>query len=79
MTLEAHITTEADQPWLWVTAPTPAGTRCIVFDAPLNLSTKQSTKAEIDFAHLRSGIGRPDLYDAIRQYRRGEKASHAAA
>ena len=80
MTLEAHITTERhNQPWLWITAPNTAGTRSVIFDAPLNLSTKSTTKAEIDFAHERSGIPRPDLYDAIRTYRRGEKVSRNAA
>lgn len=79
MTLQAHITTEAGQPWLWITQPGQAtGERWCVFDAPLDLRTKQTTKAEIDFAHERSGIPRPDLYDAIRAYNHQQRTGQAA-
>lgn len=79
MPLEAHITVEGTQPWLYITQPGAAqGERFCVFDAPLDLRTKRAIKAEIEWAHERSGMSRPDLYDVFRSYqqsvKRGEEA-----
>jgi hypothetical protein len=70
MSLTAHITVEDDQPWLYITAPNPVagGEPLCIFDAPLNLKDKHTTKLEIDFAHDQTGMPRPDLYDTFRAY-----------
>lgn len=78
MSLTAIIRDEAGQPWLYITAPGPAGgDPFCVFDAPVDLRTKATIKSEIDWAHERSGMPRPDLYDTFRAYnhqRRGAAA-----
>ena len=73
MSLTAYIRDEAGQPWLYITAPGTVGAEPFcVFDAPVDLRTKATIKAEIDWAHERSGMPRPDLYDVFRAYRRNE-------
>lgn len=75
MSLTAHIQNQNGQPWLYITSHSTRGTPLCVFDAPLDLSNKKVAKAEIDFAHERSGMSRPDLYDAIRAYNRSIRAA----
>jgi hypothetical protein len=81
MTLTAHITNHADTPWLTITNHATTNGAIITFDAPLNLTTKKTTKAEIDHAHHHTGIPRADLYDAIRTYnhQRGKRGQTNAA
>lgn len=79
MTLTATIHHEHDTPWLYITSHATRGAPICVYDAPLNLSTKTTTKAEIDYAHEKTGLSRADLYDAVRTHNRGENRRHQAA
>ncbi len=80
MTLRAAIITTNGLPWLYVTAPGPsAGEAFCVYDAPLNLSSKKTVKAEIDFCHERTGMPRPDLYDVFRAYQHPRQGEGEAA
>jgi hypothetical protein len=70
MSLTAEIHTDNRQPWLYITAPNPitGAMATIIYDGPIDLTTKAKIKAEIDWAHEKTGMARPDLYDAVRAY-----------
>jgi hypothetical protein len=72
VSLTARICRHEGQPWLVVEAPPLAagGDRLVVYDGPFNTTSKQTIKAEIDWAHEKTGMPRPDLYDAYRAYQR---------
>jgi hypothetical protein len=78
--MTARVCHHQDQPWLVIVAPphTTGADPIVIYDGPLNLTTKTTTKAEIDWAHERSGMPRPDLYDAIRLYERSARATLGA-
>lgn len=76
MTLTAQIVLEAGRPWLYITSHATHGEPLCVYDAPVDLASKTSIKAEIDFAHERSGMSRADLYDVFRV---GRREHHRAA
>lgn len=79
--LSAYIRDEAGQPWLYVTAPSgvQGGAEWIVFDAPVDVRSKHTVKVEIDYAHERSGMPRPDLYDVFRAYQHPKRGEGEAA
>lgn len=64
-----HLTTHITKGWIEIRGP--AG---IVYDGPLDLSSKQRTKVEIDWIHEKTGLDRPSLYDAIRSYKATKRA-----
>jgi hypothetical protein len=76
VSLTARVCQHHDQPWMVIeAAPENQGGRpIVVYDGPLNLHSKATTKAEIDWAHERSGVSRADLYDALRLYERSARA-----
>ena len=75
MSLTAHILLEDGQPWLYIQAPpvVAGGAPLCIFDAPLNLTSKHTIKLEIDYAHDKTGIPRPDLYDTFRAYQAAQR------
>lgn len=78
MTLQAKITNHDGTAWLYVTAPGKAADmRFVLYDGPLDLTSKASIKAEIDWAHDKTGIPRPDLYDTVRAYQNQQRRSAA--
>lgn len=80
VSLTAHITLEHGTPWLTITSHATHGPEIVTFDAPLNLTTKASIKNEIEWAHVQSGLDRPALYDAVRQFQNQQRRQkgHAA-
>lgn len=81
MTLAARICHHDDQPWLVVEAPPliAGGDPIVVYDGPFDMRSKAVIKREIDWAFEKTGMPRPDLYDAYRAYThrqaRGEEAT----
>jgi len=81
MSLTARIIDHGSESWLIVEASPLhlGGDPLIVYDAPVDVSTKQTIRSEIDWAHDKTGMPRPDLYDAFRAYQAATRRRAPAA